>query len=138
MDFQNSFLVYMGVASILSFLGSLVFIPWLIIRLPEDYFTDAYRHRSRLMKLHPAVYISVITAKNLLGAILIISGIAMLVLPGQGILTILIGIGLTDFPRKYQLERWIVSQPSIWRSINWIRQKASKPALVHPVTERTQ
>lgn len=132
MDLQNSLFLFVGLASALSFLASLLIIPWIIIRLPDDYFTDAYRHNSRLKNLHPAVYVIVITSKNLLGALLFSGGVAMLVLPGQGILTMVIGIGLMDFPHKYELECWIVSRPRVWQSINWIRQKALKPPLCLP------
>jgi len=54
----------------------------------------------------------------------------MLVLPGQGLLTILFGIALLDFPGKYRLERRIVSYPKVLNSINWIRKKANKKPLV--------
>jgi UPF0716 family protein affecting phage T7 exclusion len=71
-----------------------------------------------------------VIAKNLLGYIFVVAGILMLMLPGQGFLTILIGITLIDFPGKYALERWIVSHGSVLRSINWIRRQAGRPPLV--------
>jgi hypothetical protein len=46
----------------------------------------------------------------------------MLLLPGQGVLTILIGIVLLDFPGKYRLERWAVRHRPVYRSINWLRR----------------
>jgi len=59
-----------------------------------------------------------------------LAGIAMLVLPGQGILAILGGIELMDFPGKYRLERWIVSRPAVLRSVNWLRRRMGRPPLV--------
>lgn len=59
-----------------------------------------------------------------------VAGILMLALPGQGLLTIIIGLVLMDFPGKYYAERWVISRHSILLSINWIRKKADKPALV--------
>ena len=56
----------------------------------------------------------------------------MLVLPGQGLLTILIGIGISDFPGKYKLERRLVSVPGILGAINWIRGKARVEPLRPP------
>ena len=64
--------------------------------------------------------------------ILIIAGIVMLVLPGQGILSILVGIGLTDFPGKYRLERWLARQPAVFNTMNWIRRKRGVADLESP------
>ena len=65
----------------------------------------------------------------MLGAIFIVAGIAMIFLPGQGAITILIGITLTDFPGKYRLERWLVTRRPILRSINWLRERRGHPPL---------
>jgi len=71
-----------------------------------------------------------IMIKNLLGAIIVLAGIAMLVLPGQGIITILLGIFFMNFPGKYKLELWIIKRPAILKSINWIRAKANHSPLI--------
>ena len=64
-----------------------------------------------------------------------LAGIAMLALPGQGILTILVGITLLNFPGKRRLELRIVRQRRVLRAINWMRAKAKRPPLVLPVKE---
>ena len=51
----------------------------------------------------------------------------MLVLPGQGILTILAGIMLLDFPGKHRLLRWIVAHPQVLRTLNWLRRRGHPP-----------
>ena len=66
-------------------------------------------------------------AKNLLGVAFILAGVAMLVLPGQGLLTILLGLGLTNFPGKYALEQRLVARPSVRWALDQIRQKAGRP-----------
>ena len=53
----------------------------------------------------------------------------MLVLPGQGILTILVGFTLLDFPGKFRLQRWIVTRRGVLESINWVRKKAGREPL---------
>ena len=68
--------------------------------------------------------------KNIIGVIFILAGLAMLVLPGQGVLTILLGIMLMNFPGKSALELHIVQQPTVLRAINWMRQRAHRPALL--------
>lgn len=115
--------------SAVTFFLSLLIIPWLIIRLPTDYFSETKRHESVLRQQHPLTYWLVRIGKNLLSALLIVAGIIMLILPGQGLLSILIGISIGDFPGKYRLERYIVSRPGVLKSINWIRRKAKKPLL---------
>lgn len=116
--------------SALTFIGSLILIPWLITRLPKDYFSSQRRHTSTLKAERPLLYWSIRFAKNLLALLLISAGIAMLILPGQGLLSILIGISISDFPGKYHLERYLVTRGSILKSLNWIRRKAGKPLLV--------
>ncbi len=54
----------------------------------------------------------------------------MLALPGQGLLTIIVGLIFLDFPGKYRLERKIIGNHAIFSGINWIRDKAGKPPLI--------
>jgi putative transmembrane protein PGPGW len=75
--------------------------------------------------------------KNLVGLAFVLAGVAMLVLPGQGILTIVIGLSLMNFPGKHVLERYIVQQPSILRAINWMRHRAGQPPLKVPQSDTT-
>jgi len=63
-------------------------------------------------------------AKNILGLVLVAAGVVMLFLPGQGLLTIFLGIVLMNFPGKYRLERYIVSRGPVLRGVNWIRRRA--------------
>ena len=53
----------------------------------------------------------------------------MLVLPGQGLLTIVTGLILINYPGKYKLEKKLVAMPSVFKALNWIRDKANKPRL---------
>lgn len=76
-------------------------------------------------------------AKNALGALLLVLGAAMLVLPGQGLLTILVGLLLIDFPGKYRLERRLLGGPRVLRAINALRERWKKPPLeIPPVSRR--
>ena len=45
--------------------------------------------------------------RNLLGGLLILLGLIMLVTPGQGILTIVLGFTIMDFPGKKRITRAI-------------------------------
>ncbi len=132
LPFKAEWLGYLAMTSLVTFVLSLILIPWIITRLPLDYFIDEKRHKSSIHKQHPLVYISLILIKNLLGGILLVAGIIMLVLPGQGILTILVGLGLLDFPAKFRLMRALAKKPSVFKSMNWIRKKANVEALIRP------
>ncbi len=120
------------VLSIATFVGSLILIPWILVRLPSHYFDE--RHpRTWLKDHHRIVRQAGFILKNFLGAAFIIAGIAMLVLPGQGLLTMLIGISFVDFPGKRTLERKIVSVPQVLSAINAVRARfGTAPLIVYP------
>jgi len=122
----------LALLSLLTFFGSLALLPLLVARIPVDYFTDAHRHRSHIRQLHPVLHIALRLARNLLAVLLLLAGIAMLVLPGQGLLTLLIAISLGDFPGKYRLERAIVRRDEVFRAINWLRRRRRVEPLLHP------
>lgn len=65
-------------------------------------------------------------AKIIFGVCLLLIGLVMLVLPGQGLITILIGLSLLPFPGKDKLEQNILSRKSVRTTLNWIRIKAKK------------
>ncbi len=118
--------------SLVVFLGSLIIIPLLIARMPVDYFLHKKPPPSSWRAQHRVLRISLLAVKNIFGAAFVLAGISMLILPGQGILTILIGLTLLNFPGKRQLELWFVSRPSVLKAINWIRRKANRPPLLLP------
>jgi len=105
---------------------------WAILQLPPDYFTRKKRRPLSTWEEHPIVRPLYLIGKNVLGFILIVSGIAMLVLPGQGLLTIVVGVVLMNFPGKFRLERWLATRRPVWRSLNWLRRKARKSELQRP------
>ncbi|MFB3064894.1 MAG: PGPGW domain-containing protein [Planctomycetota bacterium] len=68
-----------------------------------------------------------LAGKNLLAVVLVVAGVAMLFLPGQGILTILVGLGLLSVPGKRKLELWIVRRPAVLRAIQWTPRPVEPP-----------
>ena len=129
---NQSLFEWLGIFSLLMFVGTLVVFPLVIVYLPKDYFVRYDREPAHQKRRHPFVWLVITIFKNLLGASLIVAGIAMLVLPGQGLLTLLIGATLTNFPGKYTVERWLVSRPAVARTLNRIRDKAGRPRLELP------
>jgi archaellum biogenesis protein FlaJ (TadC family) len=132
---HRTLLGWLGAASAVTFLLSLFIAPCLVMLIPADYFTHQKRHRQARQSRHPLIQIIqiiLIIAKNLLGVLFVLAGLLMLVLPGQGLMTLLIGIMFLDFPGKYRLERCLVSYPPIFRSINWLRQRTGRAPLNTP------
>lgn len=117
------------IVSIIVLIGSTVLIPWMIVHIPSDYFSHSKRQKYVWDSQPPIMRLIFMLLKNILGIIFIIGGVAMLVIPGQGILTIVIGILLIDFPYKYQAESWIIKRPIILKSINLLRAKAKQSPL---------
>ncbi|WP_269523196.1 PGPGW domain-containing protein [Coraliomargarita parva] len=115
----------LAVVSLVTFLASLVILPLVIAYMPADYFQ---REPVGLKELRPIRLVGRLL-KNLLGAVLLLGGIAMLFLPGQGLLTIFLGSSLIDFPGKRKLEQKLIRKRAIERPIVWIRRKAKRPPL---------
>jgi len=126
---------WLGVISALMFVGSLLAVPWFVVHIPTDYFVRRQHFVNRWRPRHPLLRVLLLTLKNLGGVVLVLAGVAMLVLPGQGILTILIGLMFLDFPGKLRLERRLAAQPAVTRAINWMRAKAHRPPLELPQTD---
>jgi hypothetical protein len=124
---NEAVLAWLGIFSLSTFLLSLVAIPFFIVRIPHDYFLHSAR--VPLPSRHLLIRLLLLIAKNMLGILFVFIGLALLVLPGQGILTILIGVLFINFPGKYRFEKWLVSRPSVLSSVNWLRQRAAKKPL---------
>ena len=116
---------------VITFAISLAIVSFILVKIPPDYFQEA-RPNEFWSGRHPAIRLLGIIGKNILGVLLVALGIVMSIpgVPGQGILTILLGIMLLDFPGRQTLERRIVSQPRVLKNVNKLRHKFGKPELV--------
>lgn len=112
-------------------LASLAMVPLLVLRLPADYFVERRPHLVQRLASASAAGRVLIVLKNLLGVILGLLGIAMLVLPGQGLLTILLALVLLDLPRKHDLERRLVRRPGVRSALDRLRARFEKPPFEH-------
>jgi hypothetical protein len=120
-----------GLIFLVTFAISLAIVSFIMVRIPPDYFQKD-RPRELWSGKHPAVRFLGAFAKNLLGVVLVVLGILMSIpgVPGQGVLTILLGIMLLDFPGKRNLEHRLVSRPQVLNAINKLRHRFGKPKLV--------
>ena len=129
---MNSDLLFLlGSLSIFILIISVFMMVLIISFLPEDYFKSENRNliSSVQNSRYPLLKLLVLITKNFFGVLLLLSGILMLVLPGQGILTIITGLVFMDYPGKYKFERKLLRQKGVINSINWIRSRLNKPSL---------
>jgi len=116
--FLASFLVNLGIVSLI------------LVKLPKDYFS-----KSRKTKFwsgpRPALHAVKVIGKNIAGVLLVALGVVLSLpgVPGQGLLTVLLGIMLLDFPGRDRLEQKLLSKPSITNTINRLRKRFGKPPL---------
>ena len=121
------YLVWLGTLSLIIFIFSLLTIKWLVTLIPSDYFIK--KNNSEFRSNYPIFWLASIIIKNLIGYTLIIGGILMLVLPGQGLFTIFIGLMLSNYPGKFYIERKFIATPSVLKTINWLRKKSNTPPI---------
>ena len=115
-------------------LGSLVLsgvlVTLILVQLPSDHYS-----RTRIAPLATAngglvsllASGAVLVIRNVLGWVFVVAGIAMLVLPGQGLLSIIAGLVLIDFPGKHRLERRLLASHVVRDAMNWLRRRAGRP-----------
>ena len=116
-----------------SFLGSIAVAAIVAVRLPPNSFVAEQRPLP-LAGRPLARRVAASVLRNLLGMVLIALGVVMSLpgVPGQGLLTILFGIMLTDLPGKRRLERAIIGRRLVRDAITKLRAKYDKPPLVYP------
>lgn len=123
--------ILLGVALFLGSLGlSFAAIAIVMVKIPANYFSSHYKHD--FMPGSPfLVRWGAVIAKNIFGAFLIVLGIALSLpgVPGQGILTILLGLIMLDIPGKRPLEARIIKRPAVLSAINNLRARYDKPPL---------
>lgn len=123
--------VLLGAAIFLvSFFANLGIVSWILVKLPADHFS-----KSRKTKFwsgpRPWLHAAMVIGKNIGGVLLVALGIVLSLpgVPGQGLLTVLLGIMLVDFPGRHRLEQKLLSKPSIVNSINKLRGRFGKKPL---------
>ena len=121
-----------GNFSLLVLVITAIALPIVVKQLPADYFISDKREPARAARKHPLIWALLSQVKNLIGLVLILAGIIMLVLPGQGTVTILVGLAISNFPGKYKLERWIACQPAVGETLNKIRKITGASPLAFP------
>lgn len=134
-EFWNSLTVGKVALGVGVFLFSLAIsfaaIAIVMVKIPANYFSSHYV-QDFLPGSPWIVRWGAVVAKNLFGVFLVALGIILSLpgVPGQGILTILLGIIMLDIPGKRPLEARIIQRPSVLSAINNLRAKFNKPPLI--------
>jgi hypothetical protein len=117
-------------------IGSIVFVIvslWAVHRflvtIPPDYFQHDHKRLDRWRDSRPVLRYAVLVGKNLLGGLLVLLGLVMLFTPGQGVLSILLGLSLVDIPGKRTVERKLIQRDSVLRLVNHLRVRRGQPPL---------
>ncbi len=127
---HESLMKVLGLSSIGILLLVLILLPFIIIQMPTDYFVDEHHTLCPWRKSHPILCLLYLLVKNLLGVGFLILGLIMLVMPGQGLLLIMMGLLLMNYPGKTKMERQLAAGKGIRSTLNRIRSKAGKPPLL--------
>lgn len=128
----------LGSVSVATLVLGAVLTPLFLAEIPADYFVREKPPEGSFRRRHPVIRWGLRGLKILFGAVLLVAGVAMLFLPGQGILTVLAGLALLEFPGKRRLELLIVRQKPVRRAIDWVRARARKPPLQLPPETKTR
>lgn len=131
-EINEQLITALVLVSVVTFVGTLLIVPWMLVRIPSDYFVRTQRTPLPVHQRHPVLRLVLLILKNMLGVVLLLGGFAMLFIPGQGLLTIVMGLMLINFPGKYRLERWLIQRRNIHRPINWIRHKRGRDPIEVP------
>jgi hypothetical protein len=129
---NRDWLVGMGVVSVVMLVASLILLPVLVVRMRADYLISDSRAADSFAGRHPVLRWTLLILKNLLGLILLVLGLAMLVGPGQGVLTVLLSLSLLNFPGKRCLEIRLLRLPGVLSTINRLRHRAGHDPVLLP------
>ena len=114
--------IVVPIVSVTLFVAGLIAIPWLIRRLPSDYFVHPPKPKSAARRV----------LRNVLGVLLIAAGVAMLILPGPGVVAIVLGLTVVDLPIKQRALAALFKREKIQEGIQRLRSKAGKPPFAIP------
>lgn len=123
-----SVLAWMSVVSLAGVVFGLLGVSRLVCWLPSNYFIGFENPKTAPKLFRPQIQI----AKNLAGGILVCLGLVMLIVPGQGLLTLFLGLAIMNFPGKRKVIHFLIRLKTIQNSLNWIRRKKGCPPFIFP------
>jgi hypothetical protein len=125
--FAPTTVIALSLFSLACFVASVVVASWAVRRLPADYLLHEHDGREHRMGGRVGFVL-----RNILGAVLLVLGLLMLVLPGQGLLTIVAALAVMSFRSKRRLEHWLLLRPQLFALVNHLRRRGGRPPLLSP------
>lgn len=122
-------LLYGTLLFVVTFAVSTAVAAFVIVKLPANYFHSSHG-REFMAESRPALRWAATVVKNVFGLLLVVAGVVMMVAPGPGVLTILLGVTLLDFPGKRELELKLVRRPAVRHTIDRVRARYGRPPLL--------
>lgn len=114
----------LGIGSFVAFVATALLVPYALARMPKDYFMHERDPRETPLVLR--------VLKNALGVVLVLLGLVLIPLPGQGLIIVALGLGLVDFPGRRRFELAVIGRPGILKTINLLREKLGREPLELP------
>ena len=123
----QDYFYWMAIVSAILFVVGVIATPLLLGLIDEDYFIQQKNYKFQINGFWHGVRI---IARTLIGLILLIAGFIMLFTPGQGLLSIVIGLSMMEFPGKHRLEWKLIQHEPTYKALNWLRNKAGKAPFI--------
>lgn len=101
-----------------------------LVMLPANHFIPCAPSE----RFHPFVRGMLAVLRNLVGGVVLVMGLIMIVpmVPGPGLVFILLGLSLVTFPGKRRLEMRLLRVPSVNHFINRLRARFERPPFELP------
>ena len=116
------------IVGLVSFFGTIALTGAVLVRLPPDYLTNEHPKKPdrRDFKARAARL-----GHHLLGVLLILLGLILMLpgVPGQGLLTIVAGLFISELPGTANLLRRILRRPAVLAAVNKLRARYKHPPL---------
>ncbi|MCL2792290.1 MAG: hypothetical protein FWD87_04290 [Spirochaetaceae bacterium] len=129
----NDIILLLFIFSLVTAFAFTAIILLIIVSIPSDFFLQEKRGIIKKgNKFHFFIFVFVLILKNILGIALLLFGIVLLFIPGEGMLTIFISLLLIDFPGKRKLIRNITRRRKVINGLNFVRRKFGKSDFIYP------
>ena len=127
--YANTLIIsFFAAASITLLAVTVLATPWVVSRLPSDYLLrrlDGPRLKGFGRKLLGLL-------RGFIGLLIVLLGLIMMITPGPGVVMMLLGISVAEFPGKNRLLVYLATRPSVLASLNWMRRRHDKPPFINP------